>query len=352
MSFENSSKRAHDVPANTSDDDTSKRLRISHSSNDGGIAPGCFTSTPAECCVRILQFLDVDDLGSAAQVSRRFNEDSADSSLPKNRVATLTCVRRMDENTGVYSASTFSLLRNLIDKGISKDSWRFTKVKIIGHNLLEKVSIPEVRDMLPDMLPVEDHPLMLRNVKVLDLSFPSNAFKKDTQLKTCIPAVLAFVMPALRELDLSNASATESALRYFARECPVLEKITWNNNRTSTQVSGKSLDDCHRLKELYMDNAIFSCGYGESTAIQTDEHAHYCLLFFCKHELERVSLKNAQYREPEFCSRGGPAQVLPQMALVKFVRLTPSLRWFRSDLSPENVAVLHAERPEVTFLSE
>jgi hypothetical protein len=145
MSFENSSKRAHDVPANTSDDDTSKRLRISHSSNDGGIAPGCFTSTPAECCVRILQFLDVDELGSAAQVSRRFNKDCADSSLPQNRVATLTCVRRTDETTGVYSAST---LQKFIDKGLSKDSWRFTKVKIIGHSLLQKVSIPEVRGML------------------------------------------------------------------------------------------------------------------------------------------------------------------------------------------------------------
>jgi hypothetical protein len=173
MSFENSSKRAHDVPANTSDDeDTSKRLRISHSSNDGGIAPGCFTSTPAECCVRILQFLDVDELGSAAQVSRRFNKDCADSSLPQNRVATLTCVRRMDETTGVYSASTFSLLRNLIDKGLSKDSWRFTKVKIIGHSLLQKVSIPEVRGMLAGL------GLLLRHVKVLDLSFPSDALKK------------------------------------------------------------------------------------------------------------------------------------------------------------------------------
>jgi hypothetical protein len=37
--------------------------------------------------------------------------------------------------------------------------------------------------------------------------------------------------------------------------------------------------------------------------------------------------------------------------LIRFVRNAPNLRWFRSDLTPENVAMLKAERPDVTFVA-
>ena len=38
--------------------------------------------------------------------------------------------------------------------------------------------------------------------------------------------------------------------------------------------------------------------------------------------------------------------------IIKFVRLTPTLRRLRSDLMAENVAVLKDERPEVAFVSD
>jgi hypothetical protein len=246
----------------------------------------------------------------------------------------------LDASTGTLSASPFPLLQELVNKALSDQYWRFNKVKIIGHNLLGNVSIPEVRDMLPG-------PLMLRHVRILDLSFPSNAFKKDTTLKVCIPALLTFVMPCLQEVDLSNADVTESALRYFAHECPVLEKVTWNNHHANTNMSGKALNECRCLKELYMDDSLFTSDYGELHALA--EWPDYCIFRHCNAKLERVSLKNAKCREPRFFSSPGPAQIFPQISLVKFVRNTPSLRWFGSDLSPENVAILQAERPEVTF---
>jgi hypothetical protein len=332
MSLEGSTKRSG-VPV--SSDDASIL-------NDNDDVPG-FDSIPTECKISILQFLDVDSLGNVAQVSRRFHDDSLNPSLPHNRTATLTCVRRVDESTGLLTASPFSLLQKLIDKSWSDKYWRFNKVKIIGHNLLENVSIPEVRNMLPGYI-------MLQHVRVLDLSFPSNALKKDTTLKVCIPAILTYVMPCLKEIDLSNANVTESALRYFAYECPVLEKVTWNNHFSNTHMSGKALDECPRLKEIYMDDSVFTYGFGESQAIcSPTEWLHYCIFSHCNANLERVSLQNAKVREPEFCSAPGPKQIFPQSGLMKFVRNTPSLRWFRSDLSPENVAILRVERPEVTF---
>jgi hypothetical protein len=62
--------------------------------------------------------------------------------------------------------------------------------------------------------------------------------------------------------------------------------------------------------------------------------------------LERVTLKHAEYVERH------PYRYwkqLPQEALFKFVRHTPTLRWFCSDLTQENIAILKKERPEVEF---
>jgi hypothetical protein len=60
--------------------------------------------------------------------------------------------------------------------------------------------------------------------------------------------------------------------------------------------------------------------------------------------LERVTLKHAEY-----CSGNDGWIELPQEALIKFVRHTPKLRWFCSDLTQDNVAVLKEERPDVEF---
>jgi hypothetical protein len=42
---------------------------------------------------------------------------------------------------------------------------------------------------------------------------------------------------------------------------------------------------------------------------------------------------------------------IPQHAIAEFVRRAPNLRWLRSDLTPDNVAMLQLERPDVTFVS-
>jgi hypothetical protein len=338
MSLAGSNKRSG-VPESSGD---GSRLRIP--TNDNDIITG-FDDVPAECNVRILQFLDVDELANIAQVSHRFHENSLDPSLPQNRTATLACVRRWDESTGTFSASPLLLMQKLIDKAVLDQCWRFTKIKIVGHNLLENITIPEVRDMLPNTR-------MLHHVRVLDLSFPSNAVQRDTNFKDCVPALLASAMPCLVEIDLSNAGVTESALGYFAYECPGLEKVTWNNHHANTQMSGEALIDCEHLTEIYMDDSVFTYDVGESPLILalTGQWVSYSIFCDCSTNLVRVSLKNAKCREPRAFLSPGPAETFPQIGLVKFVRNTPSLRWFGSDLSPENVAILRAERPEVTYV--
>jgi hypothetical protein len=66
--------------------------------------------------------------------------------------------------------------------------------------------------------------------------------------------------------------------------------------------------------------------------------------------LERVTLKHVTYLERyDRNSVDDYWKQLPQEALINFVRHTPKLRWFCSDLTQENIAILKKERPEVEF---
>ena len=90
--------------------------------------------------------------------------------------------------------------------------------------------------------------------------------------------------------------------------------------------------------ELLMDRQVYG---------REDERSY--LWMNCP-RLERVSMKGvtlqvlgAEEQEPE---------PVPQDIIIKFVRRHHPLRWLRSDLTAENVAMLQQERPEVTFVSE
>ena len=76
--------------------------------------------------------------------------------------------------------------------------------------------------------------------------------------------------------------------------------------------------------------------------------------------LERVSLHNTNYFVPiigagMFVQRlalQDTLKAIPQKALIKFIRNAPTtLRWFRSNLTTENIKMLHHERPEIEFVS-
>jgi hypothetical protein len=85
----------------------------------------------------------------------------------------------------------------------------------------------------------------------------------------------------------------------------------------------------------------------ESPMLPLEDDAHPEYLFHASNQpLERVSFEDLTY-----CWGSLDDMPLPQGALVKFVRRTPTLKWFKSHLTPENVALLRTERPDVTFAS-
>jgi hypothetical protein len=62
--------------------------------------------------------------------------------------------------------------------------------------------------------------------------------------------------------------------------------------------------------------------------------------------VERVSIRNAKW------FNYASVNVIPQNALIKFAgNAPPTLRWFRSDLTQENMHMLRLERSDIELLN-
>merc|ERR1712224_260170 len=116
----------------------------------------------------------------------------------------------------------------------------------------------------------------------------------------------------------------------------------------------------NNIKEIFMNDCDFHCCdhdhaisdwndvREELSNLDDDDNNDNKIHIFhlCSKKLERVSIRNVKY-----CSYSDEVSIpIPQNALIKFVRNVPSLRWFRSDLSQNNIDMLQKERPEIEFL--
>ena len=177
---------------------------------------------------------------------------------------------------------------------------------------------------------------------------------------------LPCVFPSLRELDLTNTRINGRVVHFFFKQCRFLEKLTFSNKyplvtpQALLNISGNYFVAANNLKELYMDDCTFLT-LPRSTRISIDamsdletnnEQVSNTFLFYeCSSRvLERVSIRNTKYSvSAEEEQSGGTA--LPQNALMKYIRhCPPSLRWFRSDLTQDNIAILQRERPDIEFV--
>jgi hypothetical protein len=105
-----------------------------------------------------------------------------------------------------------------------------------------------------------------------------------------------------------------------------------------------------------MDNSLFIVYYADKNRIaDLGNHQEIFIFHRCCKSLERVSIRNAKYR-----FIGGDDDYnddkqnfnYKQNSLIKFVRNAPSsMRWFRSDLTPDNMTMLRLERPEIELLN-
>ena len=185
---------------------------------------------------------------------------------------------------------------------------------------------------------------------------------------------LSYLLPSLRELTFANMFIHPRAVALFFENCSRLEKLTYYNNNQIIEshqgslygfifLDGTILRAGKNLRELYMDNTNFVINnyefYCMADLENDDERVSKTFLF---HEcgskvLERVSIRKAGVRVESYGDREilGPVDdmviPIPQAALIKFIRNAPTtMRWFRSNLTQENIQMLQQERPKIEFV--
>lgn len=169
-----------------------------------------------------------------------------------------------------------------------------------------------------------------------------------------LPRLLSRMVPNLCELDISNMNFDPFIVKEFCERCPTLEKITNNNNRKAVSggidIDGRDMQSATNLKEFMMDGSAFYCRNYNPNYMR-DLHDHPTIFLFHKcgsTVLERLSMRNAKLQLSQYYNNA----IIPQNALIKFVRKAPpTLKWFRSDLSKENIDMLRKERPEIELVN-
>lgn len=291
---------------------------------------------PQDCLLSILQFLSLEDLASVAVTCRQLSQVCSHQSLPQSRAATLVC-------RTPFLATLLLRLRSQEERGVFRNHNNRTHLKLVGCHKLENMKQREIEFF--------NSGLGIPEVTSLEFCVASTASLRERQIRTAVPTALAPILPNLRELNLNRVRIPKSGLSDFCVKCPALEKIQWDSHSNTVAATGEELAKCGKLRELRMDNAVF-CVADEAMEKKLFEDvgsSSVGLFSLCNYKLERVSLQGAFY-----CLSNKPMTTrkpFSQEGLMKFVRATKSLRWFRSDLSRESIDILKQERPEVTFLS-
>lgn len=183
----------------------------------------------------------------------------------------------------------------------------------------------------------------LTNVRSLNVSASA-----EREISSHTFYFLSCIFPNITSLHFNDMRSDSPAPMWFGKQCKELRRLSCNNSSIHVYFNGSCLDEAENLTELYIDGSTFVWGNG--IIVLPWEHR---LLMHCK-SLIRVSMRNALFKiehgnDPDRTSTFSP---VTQQTLIHFVRNKPTLRWFRSDLSSENIAMLKKERPEVTFVSE
>lgn len=199
--------------------------------------------------------------------------------------------------------------------------------------------------------PVED---ALPGVITLDASCSHESLtsqqEKHLNRRANALASILSKLPNIRKLDLSYLTVS---LRFnFTHLFTNLECLKWSGCR-SLAISGRhAFRQSPNLTELslngYFGNYV-NWHQNEFISIYSEEeHSGGWYLWEECPRLERLSFKHATY----ICSDMAAPEPMTQEMLIKLVRHHPALRWLRSDLLAENVAMLKQERPEITFVTD
>jgi len=292
--------------------------------------------------VKIMSFLEIEELNDATLINSRFNEARNHPSLDQTRTATIVI---SSENITVLDL--YEMIASRCWTRTFAENSNNTCLKIVGLEKLQRLEEIEEYNDLGRRAPQ----LQLPSVTCVDLSS-----SRDEQHRARVGyydiAYVARLLPSLRQVDLSYVRAGGAVIAGISQSSRGrnLACIKWNRaERACLAPPFFTAQHATDLTELYLDDAQITGLERERDMFSTDssDHEHY-LWMHCG-RLERLSMKNASW---ELFPGVTSPQPFSQDMLIKMVRHHPTLRWLRSDLTAENVAMLKREKPEITFVSE
>lgn len=285
-----------------------------------------------DCLLEILQFLSWRDLNSFSLASKECCKIRRHSSLDQTRSGTISL------GTGISNAT--ELMETVRER---KWSEAFS-----GHRTHLRLSgLTHLRSKI-DSFDFINSASALKEVTSLDCSIKGKCkerpwlsrFEDYVDDGLAHGFTLSLLVPNLQQLNMSQLPLTLIGVAWILENNPRLEVLRWNHAVVwpINIDTFEYLKTCLNLKEVYLDGArLLFC----DDAIQDD----YLWNTFNQYSanLEKISLRGTRQ-----CYKG-KLSVISQEILMKIVHNTSSLRWFRSDLSPENTAILQKQRPDVMF---
>lgn len=285
----------------------------------------------------ILKFLHREDLSNAAMTNKQFRADCAHEDLDQTRCA-------------VLSGCLLGVLTKLRQAQLDGRLGRFKHIKLIDIN--HSIRLPFLRSVLGS---VELELLSINLSLVGSLPFDSQQllcnqlFQRSSRL--------------LEEVDISNRLVYLGTITDLFFNCRRVRKLIGNNMqfvkpRVSFFPESRTFEDLYSssfssFEELYLENVLFLIQYGDNNGyaeiFESTTNGNFPFCYFSQH-LKRVSLFGAMSRHYV----GTAKQLVPftQTSLIKFVRGSPNLQWFRSNLTIENITMLKCEFPHIVFLSK
>mmetsp|Transcript_33378 Transcript_33378/g.37310 ORF Transcript_33378/g.37310 Transcript_33378/m.37310 type:complete len:466 (-) Transcript_33378:71-1468(-) len=249
---------------------------------------------------------------------------------------------------------------------------RYNKIQNYTHIIIKEINkFAYIRIDEEEFERITTSDAQMKNIISLNISSYLDPGHTIFEYKS-LPHGLSRIMPNLRELNISNTGMSNGLLKSFLTNCPHLQKIIWHqrNNYVLMYLNGDALGQCShtKLTEIWMDDSdfLYNCTIVDeernmsdlSTNNDTNDNDissnpagmnpififHRCNTT-C---LERVSIRNATHYQT---TQVGIHVPIRQNALIKFVRCVPSLQWFRSDLTKENIEMLQLERPGIELVN-
>jgi hypothetical protein len=320
-----------------------------------------------DCLLDILNFLTFEDLNTFSLVSKECYNIRCNQYLDQTRSGTI-CI----SGKGVKSAVQ---LMEKVKQGQWHKSFQGnrTHLRLQGLNHLssdiESIDSSFVRKCSPlasvTSLDCSEHEKYLASKNGGMASRWLSRYEDYIDKGFAHGLALSLLVPNLKEIDISLTSLTSMGVSWLAKHVKTLECIRWNHSLI-WPVNHQAYDilrACQDLKELHIDDArlLFTpprstrraAEFNQDGVYNNDENNNddnaneveemWASLAEYSQKIERISCRRAKwYQNSKF-------RTFSQEGLMKFVRSAPRLKWFRSDLTPENIAILQQERPEIVF---